>query len=77
MQAMIAENELTRIETTGLVSPMFLDHPAVRQVLAAMERRAAAGGGARGPCLLHGWPGSNWGKEPERCSMPHCSENIR
>lgn len=37
-QGVIAENELTRIETTGLVSPMFLDHPAVRQVLAAMER---------------------------------------
>jgi len=34
----VAEAELQRIEATGLVSPMFLDQPAVRQVLAAMDR---------------------------------------
>jgi cytochrome c-type biogenesis protein CcsB len=37
-QGVIAEAELQRIEETGLVSPLFLDQPAVRQVLAAMER---------------------------------------
>ena len=37
-QGVIAEAELQRIDETGLVSPLFLDTPAVRQVLAAMER---------------------------------------
>ncbi|MBP7147613.1 MAG: cytochrome c biogenesis protein CcsA [Acidobacteria bacterium] len=34
----ISEGELERISRTGLVSQMFLDHPAVRGVLAAMQR---------------------------------------
>lgn len=37
-EGVIADAELRRIEETGFVSPAFLDHPLVREVLARLDR---------------------------------------